>query len=594
MIKKRIFLTFLLGLGQSLATPFVYPEGWFQSPNQNKKSNLSNMKKGGALRIGKVRDFKTFNPFTTIETESLPKQIATGSGLFITDVETGHFLPLMAREMPVISNDGKTFTVQIRRGMRFSDGQPITADDWVTTYQIHSDKEVGSIYLRDLAIGEDIVKVKKLDNYTLRFDFPYPNAAAYKKMSLQPWPKHIFGPVYKKGGAQAIKNMWGLDTPSEQIVSAGAWTLQSYSPEYTAILSKNTYFGQWSKDSKGRSLPHFNFIKIRIFNSENAILSSYLAGDLDIYVPRHAQDLAQIKQAIDKKKIKANLLANLGPDRVVHWITFNWNRASHPYKEQLFRNVLFRRAMSHLANRKAMVQLALGGAGTPVFTNVHLGFKNYQFKSTPHYPYHPKTATRLFKQMGYTQKNKAGYLINAKGETIDFDLAFDAKQIVDQRMAQIFAADAQKAGIKVNLKPLKFSLIVKHLQSEGKDRKWDAVLLSLGGGEHYYPYMSGIMVCGAVFHSYNRLGKGKCLTQQEERITKLFKKGDQTLDHNKRRKIGQQISKLYGEQQAFIYLASRNYHFSYNNRIGGWYKKELINAINSYGIANFAGNYFKK
>lgn len=594
MIRKRIFLTFLLGLGQSLAAPFVYPEGWFQASNQNNKANLNKIKKGGALRVGKVRDFKTFNPFTTIEAENIPSQIAAGSGLFIADAATGDFLPLMAREMPKISNNGKTFTVQIRKGMRFSDGQPITADDWVTTYKIHSDRELGSLYLRDLVIGKDIVKVKKLDAYTLQFNFPYPNASAYKKMSLQPWPQHIFGPVYKKGGAQAIKNMWDISTPSKQIVSAGAWTLQSYSPGHKAILSKNIHFGQWSKDSKGRSLPHFNFIKIRIFNNEKSILSSYLAGDLDVYTPRHAQDLTQIKKAIDSKKIKANLLANLGPDRVVHWITFNWNRQSDPHKEQLFRSVLFRRAISHLANRKAMVQLALGGTGTPTFTNVHLGFKNYQFKSTPQYPYHPQTADRLFKQLGYTQKNKAGYLINAQGKTISFDLAYDAKQVVDQKMAQIFADDAHKAGVKVNLKPLNFNLLVKHLQSEGKDRKWDAVLLSLGGGEHYYPYMSGIMVCGAVFHPYNRLGEGKCLTRKEAKIASLFKKGDQTLDHNKRRKIGEQLSKLHSEQQAFIYLASRNYHFSHNNRIGGWYKKELINAINGYGIANFVGNHFKK
>lgn len=594
IMKAKILFTILLGLGQSFATPFIYPKHWFgTSGTENKKNNLIHIKKGGSLRVGKVRDFKTFNPFTTVEAENIPRQLSAGASLFTVDIITDKFIPLMAQEMPQILNDGKTFIVKIRKGMRFSDGKPITADDWVTTYTIHSDKAVGSLYLRDLMLGPDITKVKKIDKYTLQFDFPYPTPAAYSKMSLTPWPHHIFGPVYTQGGAKAIKEMWGLNTKPQEIISPGAWTLQNYTSGQQAILGKNVYFGLWSKDNRKRSLPYLNFIKIRVFNDEKAVLSSYLAGELDIYNPRHADDLSQIKKAIDKKKLKANLLANLGPERVIHWITFNWNRKSDPYKEQLFRDFRFRRAMSHLSNRKAMIKLALGGTGTPTFTSIPLVFKKYQFKDTPHYPYNPKAASELLTRIGYTRKNSAGYLINNQGQIISFDLAFDAKKVVDQRMAQIFADDAKKAGIKVNLKPLDFNLIVQHLVSEGPDRKWDATLLSLGGGERYYPYMSAVMGCGSAFHPYNRLGEGKCLTPAETKIANLFKKGERTLDDDKRRNIGKQIAKTEGEQQAIIYLASQNYHFSHNERIGGWYKKELINAINRHGIANFIGNYFK-
>lgn len=562
-----------LGLGQCIAKPFTYPAEWFQAQSKSAKS-------GGTLKIASTLDFKTFNPFTTVESGNMPSRIAAGTGLFVQNPISNEFIPLMAESMPKISNNNKRFVVKIRKGMKFSDGKEITADDWITTYKIHSDKKVGSSSLNLLRTGNDLLTLKKIDQYTLQFDFPKPSAFAYKKMSLAPWPDHIFGPDYQKGGAQAIKNLWGINTPPSKLVTPGAWTLKTYAPGQKAILTKNPHFSKWNEDSKGNSLPYLDSINIRIMGKEEAVLASYLAGEIDSYSPQNADALAQIQRGLKQGKLKATLIPNKGTRSQVYWITFNWNRQSDPRKQALFRNAQFRRAISHLANRDAMVKLALGGTGSPVYSVVPPVFKKYQFKSTPQYTYDPKTATKIFNELGYTKKNANGYLINDKKQPLEFELITWAGNTVGERVGQIFKDEAKKVGVKVNIKALDFKLLVGHLTSENQDRKWDAVLLSFGVGNNTFPYEASYMSCGAMMHPFNRQGEGKCVSPTEKKISQLFIQGDQTLDDEKRRKVGEQISKLDSEQQAMVYLISPNYHFSYNNRIGGWYKKNLIDSIN--------------
>lgn len=586
-MKNLLAMFLLLGASTSFAAPMVYPASWFQGDARQAKN-------GGTLRTATINDFKTFNPFVVAQTISVPNQLASGARLFMTSPITGKYVPVMAESMPKVSNNGKRFVVKIRKGMRFSDGRPITANDWVTTYKIHSDKEVGSNRLRHLFMGPDVIKVKKLDLYTLQFDFPKVSALAYQKMSLRPWPNHIFGVAYNKGGAKAVKALWGINTPINKVVSPGAWVIKNYVPGQRVIFAKNKYFGQWSKDYTGRALPYLSFVNLKILGNQENILSAYLAGDLDIYDPRHADDLAQIQKTIDEGKIDATLIPNISPSDSTKWLTFNWNRGGDEFKQKLFRSVNFRRAMSHLANREAMIKLALGGTGTPIYGSVYPVYKEYLFDSTPKFKYNPEAAKTMLGSLGFKKKNSDGYLIDDQNRVLEFNLMTDQGNTVNERLARVFADEAQKAGVKVNVITRTKNIVVENLISQGPKRKWDAILLNVNGGmDSAFPYEGSQMICGALIHPYNRLGEGKCLSWGEQRIASLFKKGEQTLDDDERRKIGEEIAKIEAGQQAIVYLAGPNSHVSYNSRIGGWYKKDYMNAIHgATPLGNFT-NYFK-
>ena len=570
-MKKALMLALALGTSSSLAAPFVYPAAW------TAEANTAN-KRGGEFRNYTISDFKGFNPFTTSEATSISGTMESGAGLFMQDPTNDKFIPKMAEAMPVVSNSGKRFVVKIRQGMKFSDGQEITADDWVTTATIHKDDKVGSNSYDSFFQNKKPITVKKIDKYTLQFDFAQSSASAYATMAYTPWPDHIFGDAYRKGGAEAVKKLWSLATPPAQIVSPGAWVLSGYQAGERAVFKRNTQYGEWNKDSRGNAVPYLENYSYRIVKDINAGLAAYLAGQIDTFGPRNADDLAQIKKAIDGGNLKATLIPNVSPAATSQWITFNWNKSGDPAKQKLFRDVRFRRAMSHIANRQAMIQLALGGLGTENYYSVYPVFKNYIFDSAPKYRYNLAEASKLLAQMGYTKKNAQGWLVDGQGKVLEFNMSTNAGNNVREQLGRIFADEAKKVGVKVNFTPIDFNTLVGQLQSKGENRPFDAILLGLSNGTNTWPFGVNVVPCGTNLHSYNNPTNGACLTSQETLMTKLFYQGQSTVDDAARRKIGEQLLKTEAELQGVVYLVGGNYHVTFNERLGGEFARNMMDA----------------
>lgn len=572
-MKKALFVALAMTVGSAVAAPFVYPAAW------TAEQNTAN-KRGGELRLSVLSDFKTINPFTSAEFDSIPGTMDNGTGLFTQDPRNDELIPYMAEGAPVVSNGGRRFVVKIRQGMKFSDGQAITADDFVSTATIHKDDKVGSNSYDSFFLNKKPITVKKLDNYTLQFDFPQVSAGAYVTMSYAPWPDHIFGAAYRSGGAEAVKKLWTLGTPASQIVSPGMWVMESYRAGERTVFAKNPNWGDWNKDSRGQALPYLDKLSYRVTGDANATLAAFLAGQIDIAPMRNADDLAQTKRAIDAGNLKATLIPNVSPQAASSWITFNWNKAGDPTKQKLFRDVRFRRAMSHIANREAMVQLALGGLGSANYFSVYPIFTQQLAAgaSAPKYPYNLAQASKLLAQIGYTKKNAQGYLVNSAGQELAFTLSTNAGNTVREQLGAIFRDEAKKVGVRVNFTPIDFNNLVGQLTSKGENRPFDAILLGLAGGDNIWPFGANVTPCGGNLHSYNNPTNGACLTSQEQLMTKLYFQGDSELDPAKRRAIGGQLMRAEGELQPVIYLVGGNYHVAFNERIGGEYPRNLMNA----------------
>ncbi|ACO46004.1 ABC transporter substrate-binding protein [Deinococcus deserti] len=585
-MKKALLLALAMTASTSLAAPFVWPAAWTAEQNTAPK-------RGGEYRNYNLTDYKTLNPFTSVEANSLPLRMGYGTGLFFQDPRNDEFIPYMADGKPVVSNNNKRFVVKIRQGMKFSDGQAITADDWVSTMTIHKDDKVGSNSFDSFFLNKKPITIKKIDTYTLQFDFPQPSSQAYSRMAFTPWPDHVFGKTYRAGGAEAIKKMWTLGTNPSEIVSPGAWVLESLRAGERAVLKKNPHWGDWNQDSRGNELPYLDRTSYRIVGDANAALAAYLSGQIDTVAVRNADDLAQIKKAMDAGSLKAFLRPNVSPQATSQWIVFNWNKASDPAKQKLFRDVRFRRAMSHLANRQAMVQLALGGLGTETYFSVYPIFKQQMAAgaNAPKYPFNPGEATRLLAQMGYTKKNAQGFLVDKAGKVLEFNLSTNAGNTVREQLGRIFADEAKKVGVKVNFTPIDFNNLVNQLTAKGENRPFDAILLGLSGGSNIWSFGSNVVPCGTNLHSYNNPTNGACATSQEQLMTKLYYQGDAEFDDAKRRAIGGRIMQAEGELQPVIYLVGGNYHATWNERVGGERPAAHLDAY--YGDRELALTFIK-
>lgn len=576
--------TMLLGVAsaQKVNKPFVWPAAWSDTPAKSAK-------RGGEVRQSQISDFKTYNPFTTAEAGSIPSIMTTGTaGLVTQDPRTDDFLPYMAESYKA-SADGKTYTFTLRQGMKFSNGNEITADDFITTMKIHMDEKVGSQARDGFIIKDKPVVFKKLGKYSLQVTFPERDVTAFAKLTIAPEDSKFWGPLYAKGGAEAVKQAWGLNTPAKNIISAGAWTLSGYRVGERASFVKNKYWGEWNRDSANQPLPYLNGQTYTIVKDTNADLAAFLAGQIDVGPVATADQLAQVKKAIDAGQLKATLLPNVSPNATSSWIVFNWNKSDSPEKQALFRDVSFRQAMSHLANRAAMVQLVFGGLGSEVYTSVYPIFNSFIPKDLKTYRYDPAAAAKLLADLGYSKKNSDGYLVNDKGDVLEFDLTTNAGNKQREQMAQIFADEAKKAGVKVNFKPIDFNNLVNALTATGDKRPFDAILLGLSGGDNIWPFGSNVVPCDGGLHFWN--ASGKCISPNETKIEQLYYQGLAETSAAKRKQIAAQMLRLESADQPVVYLAGTNYHVAYNNRLGGAYPKNLMNSY--YGSRALPLTYIK-
>ena len=561
---------------QTTDNPFVYPANWSSAAPGEAQM-------GGQFRSYSISDFDSFNPFTVSSSPDLPNDGMTNgdgsNGLIRRNPNNLQgWVPYMAESYNV-SDDGKVYTFKIRPGMRFSDGVEITAKDWVTTYNITVDPDVGANAYSNWFIEDKPIKVSSSGKYDLTITFPQPDAGALSISAYTPWPDHIFGPVYQKGGAAAITEMWTLSENPKNFVTPGPFVASGYTPGERATFTRNPYYGTWNVDSEGNPLPYLDGATVTLVGDLNAALAEYLAGNIDLFGPTVVDQIQQIRQATQAGQLDATLLPNQSGQASSLWITFNWNHADAPFKQKLFRNVNFRRAMSHLVDREAMVRLVYGGLAAPAYSSVYSVLEQWQNPNLTKYPYDPAKAAELLAGLGFTKKDSQGYLVNEDGRRISFNLITNSGNNTREQAAQIFADTAKEAGIQVNFRPIAFEVLVNQLTAQGDERGFDAILLGLTGGDIDFPFGTNVTPCGTNLHAFNYPADGKCLDPLETTAQTLYYEGRRQLDTDQRIQTGFKIQEAESELQGFVQLVSPSYNPSWNNRVGGNYTQETITSL---------------
>src|SRR6202140_3370794 len=154
---------------------------------------------GGHLTIGQRAEPKTLNPVTATDAVSREVIGRLMGDLIEINRSSQQTEPALAKSWR-ISPDGRIFTLQLRKGIRFSDGHPFDADDVVFSFSVYRDERGGSPQRDLMIIDGKPIAVTKLDQYTVRFALPRPYAAAERLFDgLSMLPKHLLEKPYREG-----------------------------------------------------------------------------------------------------------------------------------------------------------------------------------------------------------------------------------------------------------------------------------------------------------------------------------------------------------------------------------------------------------
>ena len=314
---------------------------------------------GGGLVVAQRTEPKTLNPVFAVDNASREVIRRMMADLIHINRETQRTEPALAKSWRV-SPDGRRYTLELRRGIRFSDGHPLDADDIVFTFQMHMDEKLGSPQRDLLIVGGEELQVRRVDTYTVVFELAQPYGAAERLFdSIAVLPQHKLEGFYQDG---TFVQAWSLNTPPEEIVGLGPFRPKEYVPGQYLKLERNPYY--WKVDREDQRLPYLDQITFLFVASADAEVLRFQSGETDVIGRMSAQNFSVLKGQQPKQNFHLN---DLGPGLDFNFIFFNLNDLGDKNlpelarKQEWFRKVGFRRAISAAVDRDSIVNLVYHG-----------------------------------------------------------------------------------------------------------------------------------------------------------------------------------------------------------------------------------------
>src|SRR5580693_7647834 len=272
---------------------------------------------GGHLTIGERAEPKTLNPVTS--TDAISREVIGRLMGDLIEINRASQLtePALAKSWK-ISADGRTFTLQLRKGIRFSDGHPFDADDVVFSFNVYMDEAVDSPQRDLLIIDGKPILVTELDQYTVRFALPRPYAAAERLFDgLAMMPKHLLEKPYREGH---FEQAWSLNAQAAEVAGLGPFRLKQYVPGQRIAVERNPYY--WKVDRENQRLPYLDELVFLFVGTEDAQVMRFEAGETDMVShlsSEHYNLLAREKSRIGSQ------LADMGPGLEYNFLLLNLN-----------------------------------------------------------------------------------------------------------------------------------------------------------------------------------------------------------------------------------------------------------------------------
>ncbi len=367
------------------------------------------------------------------------------------------------------SDDATQFTFHLREGMRWSDGEPFTADDVLFWYEdVILNDELSPTKPSALKQGGELGLFEKVDDYTFTATFVKPYGAFLNFLpTLFPFaPKHYlsqFHPAYTDQAdldakvAEAEMGTW-TDLWTQQTAFSNnpgtptldPWVVTNSVDQPVQVLERNPYY--WSVDTEGNQLPYIDRIERTLVPDGEALLLKAIAGDVDFQARRVAslgnRPVVMENQEKGDYRVVDMIFntANLGT------IFFNY---SHPNEElrKLFMNKDFRVALSIAIDREEISALVFKGIGRPgqvTASGPYYDEANWNANTG----YDADKANQMLDDLGLTERDGEGFRLLPDGSRLSMvNLAFTPWPPDNVEMQQLVKDYWANVGIEMLVTP---------------------------------------------------------------------------------------------------------------------------------------------
>ena len=402
-----------------------------------------------------------------------------------------------------MSEDGKSFTLELRRGLKWSDGAPMTASDFVFWYEdLYSNKDIVPTPIPDMSPQGKPGRIVKVDDYTVRFEFDVPfylfedlmggdtligGGQAVRQSNKRTHgayaPAHYlkqFLPKYAAGGLEAVNaaaKAEGFDSWVARLHFKKDWSLNPAVPvlgpfrtvqpinNATWVMERNPYY--WVVDTAGNQLPYLDRVVMTLAENLEVLNLRAMAGEYDLQ-ERHI-DIGKLpvileNQARGKYKVHLDLALN-GTDAIYH---FNMSYAADAEIAKWIRNTDFRRALSLAIDRKQLNETFWLGVAKPGSTAPG--------EDLPYFPgpgwrekwstFEPKKANEMLDAIGLAKKDAQGFRLRTdNGQRLRLQVQAVQAFLPWPKISEMVADQWAKVGIQADVKDTERNLAFTRTQN---------------------------------------------------------------------------------------------------------------------------------
>lgn len=378
-----------------------------------------------------------------------------------------------------VSEDNMVFTLHLRKGLKWSDGIPVTTEDVRFTYQdVLLNKELTPIMPANFRAGGDPegepMKLEIIDTYTFKIIFNKPYArflvhlgmenlwnGVYQSMLM---PSHYlkqfhskYTPVEKlqphlKKYGMSKEEWWRLFQTKEIMAwefpcnreavgypTLGPWFVTEYSLD-RVVMERNPYY--WKVDIEGNQLPYVDRYETSVVADPRNIPMKIIAGEVNLLRDLVEHEKVPLYREQEKKggyRVDLNLVYHNAP--IALFINYNY---SDPTWYQVVNDYHFRQAVNMAINRQEIIDILFLGMGI----------------TSPWFPseYNPQKAEQLLDEMGMDKRDAQGDRLAPNGESFEFFIEYYEGGPYWGRIVELLIRNLREVGIKSTMKRIGVSL----------------------------------------------------------------------------------------------------------------------------------------
>lgn len=513
---------FLRGMGGALALTAFMAGGaeLLAACGNGPTGQTQDVKKGGHVVEGSTSDPTTFNTIFNTDTASSTVLGMMFAGLLDNRAD-GTLIPAIAKSVPKVDSDQLTYKFDLRQDVKWSDGQPVTADDVLFTYSLmagstYDYKAINSRYWPDLE--QYLASVTAPDKYTVVMKTKTPYAPFLQSYVFAPLPRHVLEPVVQKAPADFRK----ADFNFAPTVVSGPFQFDRWDKSQQVLLKANPthYLGR----------PNLDSYVIKTVSDGVAIANQLKTGEIDV------------------GGIEPSLWDDLGTADNINRVTFGqatWDyyavnmdpaNPRRPISGKIFGDPAtgkqVRQALYHAIDRVSLAERVYFKQAA-VATTAEPPTSWARTNDVPKYAYDPKKAADMLDQAGW-KLGPDGIRVK-DGVRFSFEVITNVGAKARETTIQVLSESWRKIGVEAQPKPIQFTEYVK----TSTTRDFDMVMGGISAGVD--PDLSQIYHSRVIGKGLNRMG------YRSAQLDDILDKAVQVLDQGKRKQMYVQAQQILME-----------------------------------------------